>query len=160
MSWSLPPHPQHNYLLKYCWKHTYTHKKNKNTTRNHVCFNFSVLVTISPWRKINSNQNFSGIWIFLFVLFLLYYFYSVTLLIFSCSLMEKGNKMLNCYKGMETGGVLWMLCVNYLRHCIWKLYVLCQTRIPFCPRTVTLCMQNYYDRDAWLISSMKWHWYL
>lgn len=117
-----------------------THIHTRKILPETMCVLISLCLSLFHPGKINSNQNFSGIWIFLFILFLLYYFYSVTLWIFSCSPMEKGNKMLNCYEGMETGGVLWMLCVNYLRHCIWKLYVLCQTRIPFCPRTVTLCM--------------------
>lgn len=32
----------------------------------------------------------------------LFYFYSVIMLIFSCSPVEKGNEMLNCWEGMET----------------------------------------------------------
>lgn len=131
-----------------------------------MVFNFSVLVTVLPWKNKQTNKQEQAemktsvefeVWIFLF---LLYYFSFVILLIFSCSPMEKGNEMLTCYEGMEAGGVLWMLCVNYLRHCMWKFCVLCWTRITFCHSTITLCMLNYFVRDAWLISSMKWHWHL
>lgn len=37
-----------------------------------------------------------------FELSYLFYFYSVILLIFSCSPVEKGNEMLNCWEGVET----------------------------------------------------------
>lgn len=74
-----------------------THKKD-STKYKAMCVLTSLCLSLFYPQK-NSAQIKTSVE---FELSYLFYFYSVILLIFSCSPVEKGNEMLNCWKGVET----------------------------------------------------------